>query len=86
MLENLDAQAIADQVLAGLAEKPILVTQEVRAVEAAALPFIAKLGELELDETVSVPESIPAVPATEPAAPIATAPAPMNWMTDDLFA
>ena len=85
MLENLEAQAIADQVLAGLAEIPIPATQEVHAVEAAALPFVAKLGELELDETVPVPESIPAVPATKLAAPIASTATPMNWLTDDLF-
>ncbi|MEN7527606.1 MULTISPECIES: metallophosphatase family protein [unclassified Cupriavidus] len=88
MLENLDAQAIADQVLAGLAETSIPVTQEVRVVEAAALPFIAKLSELDLDETAVAPEATSALleSLAEPVAPIATAAAPMNWLTDDLFA
>jgi len=86
MLENLDAQAIADQVLAGLAEMHVPAGQEVLAVESAALPFIAKLGELELDEAVSAPDATPAVSVTEPAPPIATAATPMNWLTDDLFA
>lgn len=73
MLQNLDAQAIADQVLAGLAEIPIPATQEVRAVEAAALPFIARLGELELDDAVAAPEAISVASAREPAAPSGTA-------------
>nr|WP_231906832.1 metallophosphatase family protein [Cupriavidus sp. D384] len=86
MLQNLDAQVIADQVLAGLAEMPVPATQEVNAVKAAALPFIAKLRELELDEAVSAPDATPAVSVTEPAPPISTAVTPMNWLTDDLFA
>ncbi|MWL91376.1 metallophosphatase family protein [Cupriavidus sp. SW-Y-13] len=86
MLENLDAQAIADQVLAGLAEMSVPVTQVIPSVEVAAPSFIATLAELDLEEADVAPEAISAVPVTEPIAPVATAGAPMNWLTDDLFA
>lgn len=85
MLQNLDAQAIADQVLAGLDEMSMPVTQNVGAVEAVAPPFVAKLTDMELEEPSAAPEAFP-VAAAEPVAPIATASAPMNWLTDDLFA
>jgi exonuclease SbcD len=61
------------------------VTQKVGAVEAVAPPFVAKLMDMELEEPSAVPEAFP-VAAVEPVAPVATASAPMNWLTDDLFA
>lgn len=86
MLENLHAQAIADQVLAGLAEMSTPVTQELRSEVAVARSFIATLGELDMDETGVAPDAISAESVVEPVTPIATAAAPMNWLTDDLFA
>lgn len=83
MLQNLDAQAIADQVLAGLAETPVPAMHEVQTV---APLIVAKLVDMELDEPVAATETIPPVSAPEPAAPFATAATPMNWLTDDLFA
>jgi len=43
---------------------------------------------LDLDETAVAPEATSALleSLAEPVAPIATAAAPMNWLTDDLFA
>ena len=86
MLQNLDAQAIADQVLAGLDEMSMPVTQNVGAVEAVAPPFVAKLMDMELEEPSAAPKAFPAAAVAEPVAPTATASAPMNWLTDDLFA
>lgn len=86
MLENLDAQTIAEQVLAGLADTCMPATPTALPVEADASPFIAKLVDMELDESVPAADALPAESITEQAVPTATGATPMNWLTDDLFA
>jgi exonuclease SbcD len=86
MLQNLDAQAIADHVLAGLDEMSVPATQDVTAVEADAPPFIAKLMDMEREEPIAPPDAFPVGAVAKPVAPNASAAAPMNWLTDDLFA
>ncbi|MGH7461518.1 MAG: metallophosphatase family protein, partial [Longimicrobiales bacterium] len=90
MLETLDAQSIADRVLAGLADDPVPPASGLSPPEPVLPPVLAALVGMELEDDVG---ALPVPPVSrketdaKPALPSSAATAPaMDWLTDDLFA
>lgn len=86
MLETLDAQSIADRVLANLSADPVPPAPDVFPPEPVLPPVLAALVGMELEDEVRT--SVPPTSKMETdakSASLPTAPA-MDWLTDDLFA